>query len=95
MSIREPSDIIITGFSPTYFFQYRNKKCQCQMSDIAEITVDVDAQLCPKLTPAVYLAGFYKDMLLRILSTKFILSSTHIRLTAREVLGSCYDEMGT
>jgi hypothetical protein len=36
----------IRSFSSTYFFRYRNRKCQCGMSNMANITVDVDVHLC-------------------------------------------------
>ncbi len=44
---RNSSDIGMTVFSSTYsiFFRYRNNRCRCQMSDIADITIDVDANL--------------------------------------------------
>ncbi len=43
---RNYSDIVMKGFSPTFFFQYRNKMCWCRMSDTADIKADVDAHLC-------------------------------------------------
>ncbi len=32
------------------FFRYRNNRCRCRMSDIADIKIDVDAHLCMGVT---------------------------------------------
>ncbi len=37
------------------FFQYRNNRCRCRISDIANIKIDVDAHLCAELTYSSFL----------------------------------------